>query len=165
MIIFTAAEEDDFAKTPSYIKGPFREPEHPNNVLACPDCGSTQLFHIPKSGRYFQNEIDADPEYKELFHKTYPDANIYEDPLIECMCHEDWRNRYMYGNGDWEDAEQVDGLFPLKHAKSINIHQASKSVPFKDYCSEPFPCHCGQCPDPNQLRFDLGGIEKTWWEK
>lgn len=130
-----------------------------DTIIICPDCGSDAVYHIKPYSDTWKHEIGNDQALIKQIHETY--GSSHSEDLIACRCHDD----YKWKNYD-EDEDKyyglVEGLTPLKHVMLKNISKP-KDPEIEKLCNYPDKCYCGECPNPDQLEFDLKGASKEWW--
>jgi hypothetical protein len=149
----------------------FYHKDSDGTIAACPDCESVDLSVVRKGSdaekKYFDHWFNRNLE--SLYHDKYATHDRHMDPMMVCDgCLENWFNdnwtEYESDNpenhGFWSD--YLGGMFPASHASKIDSEGVKPD--FTTYCKAPKPCHCGKCPDPNQLKFDLGEAGKAWYE-
>ena len=138
-----------------------RYPTEKSAILTCPDCGFDNVEQIKPYGN----------RWKNIFHdgsngltKAYADAYghlISQEPQFTCdRCFDDWYES--------EYDEQNDKYYtPPKGLAPLSKMTIKKIMPLQDpgidkVCNYPDKCYCGECPNPDQLEFNLHGASKDW---
>jgi hypothetical protein len=141
----------------------FRDPDVENYIYSCPDCGRIDLDHVQPGTQIYANHFMADPEYEKIYGENYPNHHPSQHPVLSCpYCLEDWIDYNSDWEGGYDQCTSFKGMFPAKFSQVHSINEA-KDPGFSEACHYPKKCFCGECPNPNQLQFNLKGANSSWF--
>ena len=135
----------------------YKDPSYKNNFLSCYHCGSYDLHHVkPFSVQHHDIFVD-NPSFSKIYNDQFPHDNPYESNILECPnCFDHWRMENEDPDSNEYYSNDIIGLAPARLMDS-NSKKNVNELPFESACNYPHTCSCGQCPDPNQLQFNLKG--------
>ena len=139
--------------------------ENGKHIISCPDCGRINLEKVTPShhSNHTNHTFFNDPLYANTYLKHYPNEHPSQATVLSCpYCKEDWFNDVDSDNGhSYEEYIDFKGMFPVTHANFLDFTHA-KDPGFNEACHYPETCNCGECPDPNQLKFNLKGASSSY---
>jgi hypothetical protein len=127
-----------------------------NKILTCPDCSRDTIEQIEDYGHIY-NQFLLGKAGSAAEHKAYTDRYgkfDFTEPHFICHhCFDEWWNE------EWDEEggkywSHVQGLAPLSQMSWRNIKNL-KDPGVTKLCNYPEKCYCGECPNPDQLQFDL----------
>jgi len=139
-----------------------RYPKEKSAILTCPDCGFDNVEQIEPHGYQWKNIFVDDEACMKAYKDAYGDLNRQEPQFTCHNCFDNWyEGEYDETNNKYWSPPK--GLAPLS---KMTIQ---KIMPLKDpgidkVCNYPDKCYCGECPNPDQLEFNLHGASKDWDE-
>jgi hypothetical protein len=120
----------------------------PNLLLTCPTCGREDLRQILPDTEDWEESFGDYPNnfVKHNYLMDYKEPAENEEQFICNHC-------CNYYNGEYNDTHPIGAVGKTQEFPLSNPH-------IDKICHYPQRCFCGQCPDPNQLQFDI-----KWYEK
>ena len=138
-----------------------RDPDNSKNILICPDCLRDTIEHVKGYGDWWKKNVNNDQDLQKNYEITY---NETPNPIINhYICHhcfDDWHEAWDHEPGYYLN---IKGFFP-EHMASNRKLIPLENPGIDKVCNYPSKCYCGECPNPDQLKFNLHGASKEWWE-
>jgi hypothetical protein len=127
----------------------YKSPNDPErNILTCPDCGKDNLFQIEP--RDVTKHILQNDEAYSFYLDQHGDFN-HQEPQMLC-------NHCLPSGPEWYD---YVGINPLRKMNHVRFHPL-KDPEINNNCNYPDECYCGECPNPDQMKFDFNDGRK-WY--
>lgn len=136
-------------------------PDSPGSIVACPDCGNDNV-QIVQPYSYEWKRTFGNPAIEKAYESTYLDADKREPQFMCNPCFDEWHET-EYNEENDEYWSYPKGLAPLHRMRKVDIFPL-QNPGIEKVCHYPSKCYCGQCPNPDQLQFNLRGASKEWWE-
>lgn len=128
-------------------------PDYDKHLLLCPTCGNDNLIKLDPYTKEMNDALNDDLVARTEFKKNFDDHHFICRP-----CYDEWESH----NEHSDEPIDVKGLYSIRTIRHLPLGEL-KDPGINKLCNYPDDCHCGNCPDPNQLKFNLHGAKKEWY--